>query len=100
MNTDTPTPSDTPRTDTYSRKMTDAKVPRVRAWPHWYDFAQKIERELTQANERIATLKGAWDIDTADHCKRAASNHLTIERLRAELTSARARIAELEGEEI
>lgn len=59
--------------------------------------ARNLERELNAAraelataNARIQTIKGAWDIDTADHCKRAASDHLTIERLRAELAALKA----------
>jgi hypothetical protein len=50
---DTPTP----RTKRHDREMSLVKVPLAKAWPHWYDFAQKLERELAAAQARIAELE-------------------------------------------
>ncbi len=49
--------SDTPRTDAFAQKLTRAKVPASRVWPHWYDHSADLERELArtrQAAERLA----------------------------------------------
>jgi hypothetical protein len=45
MDTTEPTGSNpiAPRTAAFAQRMIDAKVPAARSWPHWHDFAAKLE---------------------------------------------------------
>ena len=54
----------TPRTDAHATTMTNAGVPQSRSWPHWYDFARQLERELAEAQGNAAALK-----DFENYCR-------------------------------
>jgi hypothetical protein len=61
-------PSSTPETDAFAQRLTDAKVPASRAWPHWYDHAKRLETERNETIHLIAEMlafggEPNWELD-------------------------------------
>ena len=45
--------SETPRTDTFAQRLTAARVPASKTWPHWYDYAAALEREIAACHKAL-----------------------------------------------
>ena len=44
----------TPKTDAFASRLSAAKVPVSRTWPHWYDHAAYLERKLARCRDALA----------------------------------------------